>query len=135
MACAISIEQSDNTLQVNDDRYDLARIVGVQVRVLGWKDRLKKGLLLGMVTSSALFYFTPSMEQAGNWLIVLFLPMVAFLFGGLMGLLSSTKYEFRIEFAHADETGVQWITAAKSRHATDYETFKEQAAELGKHIR
>jgi len=135
MACAIAIEQSNNTLQVNRDRYDLARIVGVQVRVLGWKDRLKKTLLLGVVTSSVLFYFIPSIEQAGNWLVVLFLPLVGFLFGALMGLLSSAKYEFRIEFAHADETGVQWITAAKSRHAADYETFKEQAAELGKHIR
>ena len=134
MACAISIERSDNTLQVNDDRYNLRRIVGVQARVLGWKARLKKTLLLGVVTSSVLFYFIPSIEQAGNWLVVLFLPLTGFLAGALMGLLSSTKYEFRIEFVHSDETGVQWITAARSRHAADYETFKAQAAELGKHL-
>lgn len=76
---AIAIEQSDNTLRVNKDRYDLGRIVGVQVKALGWMDRLKKTLLLGVVTSSVLFYFTPSYEQAGNWLIVLFLPLVGFL--------------------------------------------------------
>ena len=50
--------------------------------------------------------------------------------GALMGLLSSTKYEFCIEFSHADETGVQWITAARSRHVADYEAFKAQAARL-----
>ena len=51
---AIAIEQSDNTLRVNKDRYDLGRIVGVQVKALGWIDRLKKSLLLGVVTSSVL---------------------------------------------------------------------------------
>jgi len=75
---AIAIEQSDNTLRVNKDCYDLGRIVGVQVKALGWMDRLKKTFLLGVVTSSVLFYFTPSYEQAGNWLIVLFLPLVGF---------------------------------------------------------
>ena len=108
----------------------VGRIVGVQVKALGWMDRLKKTLLLGVVTSSVLFYFTPSYEQAGNWLIVLFLPLVGFLSGALMGLLSSAKYEFCIEFSHADETGVQWITAARSRHVADYEAFKAQAARL-----
>ena len=127
---AIAIEQSDNTLRVNKDCYDLGRIVGVQVKALGWMDRLKKTLLLGVVTSSVLFYFTPSYEQAGNWLIVLFLPLMGFLSVALMGLLSSAKYEFCIEFSHADETGVQWITAARSRHVADYETFKAQAARL-----
>ena len=97
---AIAIEQSDNTLRVNKDRYDLGRIVGVQVKALGWMDRLKKTFLLGVVTSSVLFYFTPSYEQAGNWLIVLFLPLVGFLSGALMGLISSAKYEFCIEFSH-----------------------------------
>ena len=52
---AIAIEQSDNTLRVNKDCYDLGRIVGVQVKALGWMDRLKKTLLLGVVTSSVLF--------------------------------------------------------------------------------
>lgn len=126
---AIAIEQSDNTLRVNKDCYDLGRIVGVQVKALGWMDRLKKTFLLGVVTSSVLFYFTPSYEQAGNWLIVLFLPLVGFLSGALMGLLSSAKYEFCIEFSHADETGVQWITPP-GVGMLRYETFKAQAARL-----
>ncbi|MGL5812266.1 MAG: hypothetical protein ACRCYW_02895 [Aeromonas sp.] len=130
MACAISIRQSDRRLQINDDTYDLNKITDVQVKVLGWRDHLLRMVLLGLVTSSALFYFMPSEEQASSLLIVLFLPMVAFLAGALMGLLSCAKYEFRIEFAHADETGVQWITVARSRHAVDYGLFKTQAMEL-----
>lgn len=130
MACAISIRQSDRRLQINDDTYDLNKITDVQVKVLGWKDHLLRMVLLGLVTSSALFYFMPSEEQANSLLIVLFMPMVAFLAGALMGLFSCAKYEFRIEFAHADETGVQWLTVARSRHAADHELFKAQAMEL-----
>lgn len=134
MACAISIRPSENRLQINNDGYDLNKIKGVEVRVLTWKDHLRKMVLLGLVTSSVLFYFIPTEEQAKSVLLVLFLPMVAFLAGALMALLSSAKYAFLIEFAHADETGVQWITVAKSRHAADHELFKTQAAELGKLI-
>ncbi|MGY6038720.1 hypothetical protein [Aeromonas sp. AE23HZ002T15] len=130
MACAISIRQPDNRLQINNDSYDLNKIKGVEVWVLSWKDHLRKMVLLGLVTSSVLFYFIPTEEQAKSALLVLFLPMAAFLAGALMGLLSCAKYEFRIEFAHADETGVQWITVARSRHAADHELFQAQAMEL-----
>ncbi|MGY3941558.1 hypothetical protein [Aeromonas tecta] len=134
MACAISIRPSDNRLQINNDDYDLNKIKGVEVRALTWKDHLRKMMLLGLVTSSVLFYFIPTEEQAKSALLVFFLPMVGFLAGALMALISSAKYEFRVEFAHTDETGVQWITVAKSRHAADYSMFKERAAELGEYI-
>ncbi|MGY3856253.1 hypothetical protein [Aeromonas intestinalis] len=130
MACAISIRQSDNRLQINNDGYDLNKIKGVEVRTLSWKDHLRKMVLLGLVTSSVLFYFIPTEEQAKSALLVLFLPLVAFVAGALMALLSCAKYEFRIEFAHSDETGVQWITVARSRHDADYDLFKAQAMEL-----
>ena len=126
---AIAIEQSDNTLRVNKDRYDLGRIVGVQVKALGWMDRLKKTLLLGW--SPPVCSLLHPFLRAGGQLAHRALPaLVGFLSGALMGLLSSAKYEFCIEFSHADETGVQWITAARSRHVADYETFKAQAARL-----
>ncbi|MFK0668572.1 hypothetical protein [Aeromonas salmonicida] len=64
--------------------------------------------------------------------MTLFLPAVAFLAGMVMAMVTSTKYVFRLEFKHADETGVQWITAAKSRNAREYEIFKLKEVELKK---
>ncbi|WP_342652509.1 hypothetical protein NM449_15170 [Vibrio metschnikovii] len=62
------------------------------------------------------------------------LPFIAFLFGAFLGFVSSNKYEFRLEFNHLDETGIQWFTAAKSRKASDYVLFKEQEMELKRKI-
>jgi hypothetical protein len=56
------------------------------------------------------------------------------LFGAFLGFVSSNKYEFRLEFNHLDETGIQWFTAAKSRKASDYVLFKEQEVELKRKI-
>ncbi|HDX8381234.1 TPA: hypothetical protein RQM98_003540 [Aeromonas salmonicida] len=85
-------------------------------------------LLFGLITSSILFYFIPIEAQGKG--MTLFLPAVAFLAGMVMAMVTSAKYVFRLEFKHADETGVQWITAAKSRNAREYEIFKLKEVEL-----
>jgi hypothetical protein len=84
--------------------------------------------MFGLITSSILFYFIPTEAQGKG--MTLFLPAVAFLVGMVMAMITSAKYVFRLEFKHADETGVQWITAAKSRNVREYEIFKLKEAEL-----
>ncbi|MEL3931509.1 hypothetical protein RO468_09280 [Aeromonas enteropelogenes] len=98
------------------------------MKVLTWKDNLINMLLLGLITSSILFYFIPPEAQGKG--MTLFLPAVAFLVGMVMALITSAKYVFRLEFKNADETGVQWITVAKSRNSQEYEVFKLKEAEL-----
>ncbi len=128
MACSVLINKSEGKLKINSDPYDLNRISDVQVKVLTWKDKLINMLLFGLITSSILFYFIPTEAQGKG--MTLFLPAVAFLAGMVMAMVTSTKYVFRLEFKHADETGVQWITAAKSRNAREYEIFKLKEVEL-----
>lgn len=128
MACSVLIDKSEGKLKVNSDSYDLNRISDVQVKVLTWKDKLINMLLFGLITSSILFYFIPTEAQGKG--MTLFLPAVAFLAGMVMAMVTSAKYVFRLEFKHADETGVQWITAAKSRNAREYEIFKLKEVEL-----
>ena len=82
--------------------------------------------MFGLITSSILFYFIPTEAQGKG--MTLFLPAVAFLVGVVMAMITSAKYVFRLEFKHADETGVQWITAAKSRNVREYEIFKLKEA-------
>ncbi|WP_234924540.1 hypothetical protein [Aeromonas enteropelogenes] len=128
MVCSIVVDQSERKLKINADSYDVNRISDVQVKVLTWKDNLINMLLLGLITSSILFYFIPPEAQGKG--MTLFLPAVAFLVGMVMALITSAKYVFRLEFKNADETGVQWITVAKSRNAQEYEVFKLKEAEL-----
>lgn len=128
MACSVLIDKSEGKLKINSDSYDLNRISDVQVKVLTWKDKLINMLLFGLITSSILFYFIPIEAQGKG--MTLFLPAVAFLAGMVMAMVTSAKYVFRLEFKHADETGVQWITAAKSRNAREYEIFKLKEVEL-----
>ncbi|MGL6329200.1 hypothetical protein ACSZML_20815 [Aeromonas rivipollensis] len=89
-------------------------------------------LLFGLITSSILFYFIPTEAQGKG--MTLFLPAVAFLAGMVMAMVTSAKYVFRLEFKHVDETGVQWITAAKSRDSQEYEAFKLKEVELKQFI-
>jgi hypothetical protein len=119
-------------LQVNADSYELDKIADVQVRVLSWKDHLLNMVLLGVITSSILFVFIPTEEQGKG--VTLLLPAMGFVVGAIMALAASAKYEFRLEFKHGDETGVQWITAAKSRSSSDYAVFKERKIELKRTI-
>ena len=128
MVCSISVDKSEEKLKINSDSYDLNRISDVQVKELTWKDKLTNMLLFGLITSSILFYFIPTEAQGKG--MTLFLPAVAFLVGMVMAMITSAKYVFRLEFKHADESGVQWITAAKSRNVREYEIFKLKEAEL-----
>ena len=128
MVCSISVDKSEEKLKINSDSYDLNRISDVQVKELTWKNKLTNMLLFGLITSSILFYFIPTEAQGKG--MTLFLPAVAFLVGMVMAMITSAKYVFRLEFKHADETGVQWITAAKSRNVREYEIFKLKEAEL-----
>jgi hypothetical protein len=128
MVCSISVDKSEEKLKINSDSYDLNRISDVQVKELTWKDKLTNMLMFGLITSSILFYFIPTEAQGKG--MTLFLPAVAFLVGMVMAMITSAKYVFRLEFKHADETGVQWITAAKSRNVREYEIFKLKEAEL-----
>lgn len=128
MACSIVIDKTEGKLKINADSYDLSRIADVQVKRLTWRDKLINMLLLGLITSSILFYFIPPEAQGKG--MTLFLPAVAFLSGVVMALITSAKYVLRLEFEHTDETGVQWITVAKGRTAQEYEVFKLKEAEL-----
>ncbi|EKO3608599.1 hypothetical protein M6C35_003577, partial [Vibrio metschnikovii] len=105
MANSVVIQQLNNQLKVNSDAYDLSRIVGVEVKVLMFKDHLLRMLLLGAISSSLLFIFIPSEHQEYGLAFASFLPFIAFLFGAFLGFVSSNKYEFRLEFNHLDETG------------------------------
>ncbi|WP_274024577.1 hypothetical protein [Vibrio parahaemolyticus] len=50
--------------------------------------------------------------------------------GALSGLSSARKYELQIEFQHADETGLQWISVAKTNNKNAKNIFEKQVISI-----
>ena len=125
MASSVLILQSENKLQVNLDTYELSKVIGVRVKALSWKDHLLKMIILGVLASSILFIFIPSENYEYGLAYSSYLPLVGFIVGVIFAFITSTKYEFQLNFNYSDETGIQWFTAAKSRKPSDYALFRE----------
>ncbi|MGT0149172.1 hypothetical protein ACT691_03540 [Vibrio metschnikovii] len=127
MANSVVIQQSNNQLKVNSDAYDLSRIVGVEVSFDVQRPSFENAPF--WVQFHRVYFYLYPIRTSGIRIsfCVFFCHLIAFLFGAFLGLLASgNKYEFRLEFNHLDETGIQWFTTAKSRKASDYVLFKEQ---------
>lgn len=134
MTSSIFIQQKENKLQVNSDSYNLKRVIGVQAKVLNWKNHLCKIVAFGLMVSSILFVFLPCENQEYGLAFSTYLPIIGFVIGAILAILTSRKYEFRIKYNYADDTGIQWLTVAKSNKSKDYKIFQEQEIQLKNNI-
>lgn len=134
MTNSILIQQEENKLQVNSDSYNLKRVIGVQAKVLNWKNHLSKIVAFGLMVSSILFVFLPCENQEYGLAFSTYLPIIGFVIGAVLAILTSRKYEFRIKYNYADDTGIQWLTVAKSNKSKDYKVFQEQEIQLKNNI-
>ncbi|SIN91635.1 hypothetical protein [Salinivibrio sp. ES.052] len=124
------IKQNLKSLCVNDDCYDIDNIVNANVKILTWKDHVMRMMGLGIISASILFIFLTSGDADYGLPYADYLPLAGFVVGALLALFTSAKYVFCIEYKHNDETGVQWVTIAKSRDDADQPRFQEQAVQL-----
>ncbi|OOE79390.1 hypothetical protein BZG25_09215 [Salinivibrio sp. ML198] len=125
MRKSVVIKQTSTRLCVNDDCYTMHNIVDASVEELTWKDHLLRMLGLGILSASFLFFML-----VGELPYAEYLPAVGFAAGALLALLTSAKYVLRIEYNHQDDTGVQWLTIAKSGKKTDKMLFDECVKKL-----
>ncbi|OOE77116.1 DUF6232 family protein [Salinivibrio sp. ML290] len=125
MRKSVVIKQTSTRLCVNDDCYTMHNIVDASVEELTWKDHLLRMLGLGILSASFLFFML-----VGELPYAEYLPAVGFAAGALLALLTSEKYVLRIEYNHQDDTGVQWLTIAKSGKKTDKMLFDECVKKL-----
>ncbi|MPS33057.1 MULTISPECIES: hypothetical protein [unclassified Salinivibrio] len=125
MRKSVVIKQTPTRLCVNDDCYTMHNIVDASVEELTWKDHLLRMLGLGILSASFLFFML-----VGELPYAEYLPAVGFAAGALLALLTSAKYVLRIEYNHQDDTGVQWLTIAKSGKKTDKLLFDQHVAQL-----
>ena len=109
------------------DQYRLSRIKNARVKVNTLKDHLLRVLIIGMIVSSVIGFIEPS---GIAWI---FMPF-GFITGALAALATARKYELQIEFEHADETGLQWISVAKGNKQTDMAVLSEQVNKIQQKI-
>ncbi|CAM3168802.1 hypothetical protein QTO01_10295 [Vibrio mytili] len=115
---------SDGTLRFKNDEYPLSKVKGVRVKTNTLKDHVLRVIVVGFIVSSIVWVICP--DGFGQ----LTAPL-SLLLGAIAGGVSAKKYELQIEFQHSDETGLQWISVAKSSKQAGFKVFENQAKEIG----
>ncbi|GAB2644410.1 hypothetical protein [Vibrio panuliri] len=113
----------DRKLRYKKDEYPLASIKSARVKTNALQDHILRITCIGLVVSSVVLMICP--ESLG-----LFTAPFAFSLGILSALASVRKYELQIEFQHSDETGLQWVSVAKSNQPKVKHLFEHQAVSI-----
>ncbi len=118
----------DNSFHFKKDSYPLAKINDVKFKRLNLFDNLGQIIFWLVIFSGAVWLTTVQLGDAPSWLITtgISLSTVGFAFA----LFRCSRFALQIEFHHIDETGTQWINAAKSYSARDGELLQKQADRL-----
>lgn len=115
------LQISGTTLRFKRDEYPLSKIKRARIKTNSIKDHALRVIFIGLVVSSVVWMICP--ESLG-----LFTVPIALTLGMLSALFSVRKYEFQIEFQHIDETGLQWISIAKTNKLSAKQRFEKQVA-------
>ncbi len=120
-----SFQISGTTLRFNNDEYPLAQIKGSRVKSNTIKDHALRLVVLGLIVSSVVWFVTP------NYFGIYAGP-ISILIGGILAFATIRKYELQVEFEHTDETGLQWISIAKTNNKKVKALFESQVEQLRK---
>ncbi|WP_299022781.1 hypothetical protein [uncultured Photobacterium sp.] len=114
-------------LKFKTDEYPMSKIKGARVKVNTFKDHVLKILIVGLLVSSIAWVICP--DSIGQ-----FAGLISLIVGMLAGLSIVRKYELQVDFQHSDETGLQWVTIAKSNHQIAKKVFEQQVVDIFKII-
>lgn len=127
MDIAEEFQITDTTLRFKKDAYALSKIKGAKVKQNTIKDHALRVVTIGLVVSSLVWMIAPGS-------LGLYTAPVALIIGMLSAFSTVRKYEFQIEFQHADETGLQWVSIAKTNKLKVKEQFEKQVTQILKSI-
>ncbi|SHO58208.1 hypothetical protein [Vibrio quintilis] len=110
------------------DVYPVAKIHDIRVKKLGLFENIIQLLFWIFIFSGAVWLVAPFIEPAiPQWRYLVYcLTVLGFVFA----LFRLSRYALQIEFMHTDETGLQWVTMAKSYSKHDKALFEKQALTL-----
>ncbi|MGY3572417.1 hypothetical protein [Vibrio paucivorans] len=110
-------------IRFKKDQYSLSKINAARVKSNTFKDHALKVVTVGLIASSVVWMICPDGFGilTGPFSIVI---------GALAALTTIRKYELQVEFRHADETGLQWITIAKTNKPAIKKQFEHHVNEI-----
>ncbi|MGF1845420.1 DUF6232 family protein [Vibrio clamense] len=114
---------SSTTFTFKKDEYPLSKIKGVRVKANTFQDHALRIVCVGLVVASVVWMICP--ESFG-----LITAPLALTVGMFSALFSVRRYELQVEFQHIDETGLQWVSVAKSNSHVVKKIFEKQASRL-----
>lgn len=126
MLTAADFSFTPTALRVKKDQYPLAKINDARLKTNRLGDHVLRVTLIALLVSSVVWTICP--DSFG----LVTVPF-ALLVGALFGLASVRKYELQIEFRHSDETGLQWLSIAKTSNATVKTLFEQQISLIRQH--
>lgn len=123
MITADDFHINDNNVIFKEDEYPLARIKGVRVKTNSLKDHAIRMVAFGLIVSSVIWIICP-----GYFGLVT--APVSMMVGVLLALSTARKYEIQIEFQHSDDTGLQWVSMAKTNKPDIKIIFEQQVMQI-----
>jgi len=114
---------SNTTFTFKKDEYPLSKIKGARVKTNTFQDHALRIFCIGLVVASIVWMICP--ESFG-----FFTAPLALTIGMISALFSVRKYELQVEFQHVDETGLQWVSVAKTNNQMVKILFEKQTSRL-----
>ena len=114
---------NDNKIVFKEDEYPLSRIKGVRVKTNSLKDHAIRTVAISLIVSSVVWIICP--EYFGP-----ITAPIALIIGILLALSTVRKYELQVEFQHSDDTGLQWVSMAKTNEPNIKMIFEQQVMQI-----
>ena len=118
---------NENKVVFKKDEYPLSKIKDVRVKINSLKDHAMRIATISLIVSSVVWTICP--EYFG-----LFTAPIALIIGVLLALSTVRKYELQVEFQYADDTGLQWVSMAKTNKPNIKIIFEQQVIQILKKI-
>ncbi len=105
------------------DEYPLSQIKGARVKINSLKDHAIRIVTISFIVASVVWTVCP--EYFG-----LFTAPIALVVGVVLALSTVRKYELQVEFQYADDTGLQWVSIAKTNKPSIKIIFEQQVTQI-----
>ena len=114
---------NSKTISFKSDQYDLSKIKHAKVTINSLKSHILRIICYGL-----LFFFVVWVVSPDGFGGVL--APIALIVGVLYAVITNRRYELQVEFQHSDETGLQWISVAKTNKPSEKAILDDQVRKL-----
>ena len=114
---------NENKVVFKKDEYPLSQIKGARVKINSLKDHAIRVVTISLIVASVVWTVCPAYFG-------LFTAPIALVVGVVLALSTVRKYELQVEFKHSDDTGLQWVSIAKTNRPSIKTIFDQQVTQI-----